>query len=214
MHGTAGILRRNCCAEPCCNIRRNTPSVKDGLSPAQKLYGHPIQDIIPAHDRSFDMTGQSNTEEAEDKAEARPHSITIRMHIPFQTLGKEHMWQSRIRALKCGAPMEWSHMSGRTANTISKQRQEECWCATEGLYDDGFLHLYLAVTGMPLLHKRNQHVTSLYHLPRSPPREDLPDRGSLLNGWWKTPHGISNNTGTPYQLFFIIYVATKSPRGM
>ena len=55
---------------------RNTPSVKDGVSPAQKLYGHPIQDIIPAHDRSFDMTWQSNAEEAEDKAEAALEKAT------------------------------------------------------------------------------------------------------------------------------------------
>ena len=32
---------------------RNTPSRKDGLSPAQKLYGRPIQDTIPAHRRAF-----------------------------------------------------------------------------------------------------------------------------------------------------------------
>ena len=50
--------------------------MKDGLSPAQKLYGHPIQDIIPAHDWSFDMTWQSNTEEAEDKAEATLEKAT------------------------------------------------------------------------------------------------------------------------------------------
>ena len=31
---------------------RNTPSCKDGLSPAQKLYGRPIQDTLPAHRRS------------------------------------------------------------------------------------------------------------------------------------------------------------------
>ena len=32
---------------------RNTPSRKDSLSPAQKLYGHPVQDTLPAHRRSF-----------------------------------------------------------------------------------------------------------------------------------------------------------------
>ena len=36
---------------------RNTPSRRDGLSPAQKLYGHPIQDIIP--DLSLRMAAQS-----------------------------------------------------------------------------------------------------------------------------------------------------------
>ena len=32
---------------------RNTPCKRDSLSPAQKLYGHPIQDSLPAHRRSF-----------------------------------------------------------------------------------------------------------------------------------------------------------------
>jgi len=35
----------------CCALLqyRNTPSHKDTLSPAQKLYGRPAQDTIPAH---------------------------------------------------------------------------------------------------------------------------------------------------------------------
>ena len=32
---------------------RNTPTQMDGASPAQKLYGHPIQDTIPVHNRAF-----------------------------------------------------------------------------------------------------------------------------------------------------------------
>ena len=32
---------------------RNTPSRRDGVSPAQKLFGHPIQDTLPAHRRAF-----------------------------------------------------------------------------------------------------------------------------------------------------------------
>ena len=47
---------------------RNTPSRKDGLSPAQKLYGHPIQDMIPAHRRSFSDKWQRTAEEAEQQA--------------------------------------------------------------------------------------------------------------------------------------------------
>jgi len=39
----------------CCALLqyRNTPSHKDTLSPAQKLYGRPVQDTIPVHRRSF-----------------------------------------------------------------------------------------------------------------------------------------------------------------
>ena len=46
---------------------RNTPSTKDGQSPAQKLYGHPIQDMLPANGRSFASEWQHITKEAEHK---------------------------------------------------------------------------------------------------------------------------------------------------
>ena len=32
---------------------RNTPCQKDGFSPAQKLFGHPVQDTLPAHRRQI-----------------------------------------------------------------------------------------------------------------------------------------------------------------
>ena len=47
---------------------RNTPSRRDGLSPAQKLYGRPIQDTLPAHRRSFALEWQHNFQETEDRA--------------------------------------------------------------------------------------------------------------------------------------------------
>ena len=43
---------------------RNTPSRKDGLSP--ELYGHPIQDILPAHRRYFSQEWQRKTQEVEE----------------------------------------------------------------------------------------------------------------------------------------------------
>ena len=46
----------------------NTPSAIDGLSPAQKLFGHPIQDTLPAHARSFTSEWQHKMQEAESKA--------------------------------------------------------------------------------------------------------------------------------------------------
>ena len=47
---------------------RNTPNRRDGLSPAQKLYGHPIQDVLPAHRKSFDPKHQKAFKDAEEKA--------------------------------------------------------------------------------------------------------------------------------------------------
>ena len=48
---------------------RNTPTRKDGFSPAQKLFGHPVQDILPAHRRSFAPEWQHNTTEAEQQTD-------------------------------------------------------------------------------------------------------------------------------------------------
>ena len=48
---------------------RNTPSRKDGLSPAQKLFGHPVQDILPAHRRSFLPQWQRPLQEIVQQAE-------------------------------------------------------------------------------------------------------------------------------------------------
>ncbi len=47
---------------------RNTPSRKDSLSPAQKLYGRPVQDTLPAHHRSFTDKWQRSAKEAEQAA--------------------------------------------------------------------------------------------------------------------------------------------------
>lgn len=47
---------------------RNTPSRKDDLSPAMKLFGKPIQDSLPAHRRAFSEQWQHSTEEAEKQA--------------------------------------------------------------------------------------------------------------------------------------------------
>ena len=47
---------------------QNTPSRRDGLSPAQKLYCHPIQDTFPAHRRSFSPQWQHSSQEADWQA--------------------------------------------------------------------------------------------------------------------------------------------------
>ena len=48
---------------------RNTPSRKDGVSPAQKLYGHPVQDTLPAHRRSFAPEWQCEAGQVEHSAQ-------------------------------------------------------------------------------------------------------------------------------------------------
>ena len=63
---------------------RNTPSHKDGLSPAQKLYGQPIQDTIPAHRRAFSTEWLHCTAESELRVKRKPNCITTKVHTPSQ----------------------------------------------------------------------------------------------------------------------------------
>ena len=46
---------------------RNTPCRKDGRSPTQKLFGHPVQDTLPVHRRSFAPEWQQLAIEADKK---------------------------------------------------------------------------------------------------------------------------------------------------
>jgi len=53
---------------------QSTPSCKDGLSPAQKLFGLAVQDILPVHHCSFLQEWQHKTQEAKEQAE---HTLQI-----------------------------------------------------------------------------------------------------------------------------------------
>ena len=84
---------------------RNTPCRIDSLSPAQKLFGHPVQDSLPAHRRSFAQEWQTSSEEADGKAKAtrtnaervyNQHStvlpdINIGSHVAIQN-PKSKLW--------------------------------------------------------------------------------------------------------------------------
>ena len=73
---------------------RNTPCRSDGLSPAQHLFGHPVQDSLPAHRRSFAPEWQSSSEDADKKAEAT-HENAVHVYnqhareLPDITIGSQ-----------------------------------------------------------------------------------------------------------------------------
>ncbi len=69
---------------------RNTPSRKDRLSPAQKLYGRPIQDTLPAHRRSFAPEWQRSATEAESQAQATSDSIETTYNSKARALPEIH----------------------------------------------------------------------------------------------------------------------------
>ena len=54
---------------------RNTPSRKDRMSPAQKLFGHPIQDTLPAHRKAFLPEWQRSSADAEKHAKASQEKV-------------------------------------------------------------------------------------------------------------------------------------------
>ena len=73
---------------------RNTPSQSDHLSPAQKLFGHPIQDTIPAHRRAFAPQWQQDAEEAEQRAlhhqdQAEKHYNQHARDLPELSIGSK-----------------------------------------------------------------------------------------------------------------------------
>ena len=67
---------------------RNTPCRKDGLSPVQKLFGHPVQDILPATiDHSY-LSGNAQFPQltSNDKTPCNHLlPITTLMHTHYQT---------------------------------------------------------------------------------------------------------------------------------
>ena len=56
----------------CCSLLQycNTPSRKDGLSPAQKLFGHPVQDHLPAYRCSFAQEWQRVSQQSDEIRES------------------------------------------------------------------------------------------------------------------------------------------------
>ena len=51
-------------------LYRNTPCRKDGFSPARKLFGHPVQNHLPAHRCSFAQEWKKASEQSEEICES------------------------------------------------------------------------------------------------------------------------------------------------
>ena len=64
---------------------RNTPGVT-GLSPAQQLFGHPLQDLVPAHRRSFAPEWQQQADAAERRQEATQERLEARYNRTARAL--------------------------------------------------------------------------------------------------------------------------------
>ena len=114
---------------------RNTPSTKDGQSPAQKLYGHPIQDILPAHGRSFAPEWQHSMDKVEHKTRAtlekassyynqRAHSlpdIHKGTHVAVQN-PKTKLWDTYGVVISIG-PHRQYHVKTASGNVLKRNRR-------------------------------------------------------------------------------------------
>ena len=94
---------------------RNTPSRKDGASPAVKLFGRAVQDILPAHRRAFssDWTKTTNeidqgaaktSEETVEYYNRRAHplpDITVGSHVAIQN-SETKQWDIYGRVVDVG----------------------------------------------------------------------------------------------------------------
>ena len=83
----------------------NTPSRKDGLSPAQKLLGHPVQDILPAHRWSFLPQWQRPVQLATQQAEDTSKLSAASTLSTCQTFMLGRMLQYKIISLDFGTFM-------------------------------------------------------------------------------------------------------------
>lgn len=70
---------------------RNTPSQRDQLSPAQKLFGQPLQDNLPAHRRAFAPQWQISTQEAEKHAITHAEQVEQYYNRHARTLPEIHI---------------------------------------------------------------------------------------------------------------------------
>jgi len=114
---------------------RNTPSRKDGLSPAQKLYGQPVQDSLPAHRLSFAPEWQRSVTEAEvatkrtqekvkehyNKTAHQLRDIQIGSHVALQN-PRTRLWDTYGIVTSVG-PYRQYHIRTQHGNTLVRNRR-------------------------------------------------------------------------------------------
>lgn len=114
---------------------RNIPSRKDGLSPAQKLFDHPIQDIVPAHRKAFLPEWQWTAAEVEQQVintqEAVEHTynqharplpmITVGSHVAVQSHDTK-LWDIYGIVTEIG-PHRWYFIKTQSSHVLVRNRR-------------------------------------------------------------------------------------------
>ena len=126
---------------------RNTPSRKDGVSPAQKLFGHPTQDTLPAHRHSFSQEWQQKAEETEQQAETIQRSAATYYNAHAQPLTEIEIGTNVAIQNPRTISMASSQPFHQTEDITSKPPVAECWLETVDSYaeESPFLYHYRQV---------------------------------------------------------------------
>ena len=118
---------------------RNTPCRKDGLSPAQKLFGHPVQNTLPAHCGSFAPEWQRSSQEADVATIYRSETslATYDQHAhPLSDLQVgNHVAVQNPTSKMWDIGMEQSQQLDRTGATSSKHRVVASLSGTGDLFE-------------------------------------------------------------------------------
>jgi hypothetical protein len=161
---------------------RNTPSRKDGLSPAQKLFGQPIQDTLPAHRRAFSSEWQRSIEQAEKLTEEHKETVDQYYNRNAHSLPEIHVG-SNI-AIQNGESKRWD-IYGKVTH-IGPHRRYFIKTSSGRVFvrNRRFLHRRVPLS---LPNPSNQHESPQQSIgdteqPPNPPRRPIPVRDAVLKG--------------------------------
>ena len=175
---------------------RNTPSRRDGLSPAQKLYGHPVQDTLPAHRRSFAPEWQRSLQEADQQAShtstqsetfynTHAHPLTdieIGSNVALQNQQSKH-WDIYGKVVAIG-PYRRYHIKTQSGRVLVRnrrflRRRSPASCAPPTLTQQ------LPLASQPATYSPSQDiVTQPSQLPRRSERPHRPPARLIEDPHW------------------------------
>ena len=114
---------------------RNRPC-KDGLSPAQKLLGQPIQDTLPANRRAFSSEWQRSIKEAEISSEKHQQEVEqysgFQLHSNFRAVTELRRPVRKLRGRTSTVALIQTYI-GRGGNLNSELRDVCRTCKEESL---------------------------------------------------------------------------------
>ena len=104
-------------------LSRNTPRTKDGLSPAEILFGKPVQDFLPAHKRALTPELRGKFVEAERKRlEAKKYSV---QHYNKTARRLDDIGVGAKVAIQCHVKKTWT-----IYGTVVKTEERKLWIKT------------------------------------------------------------------------------------